>query len=994
MQNNIKKFLSHIVRNGDSESYVQLVALRPTEKRPVKAIISKDLDELQSWAVSNNNKLDIYFTTSAYSQVDNTRHASDKSNNTWRFKRSSRHTVTQRSYGVMDFDFKEQPANFQSPKALYDKVVDVLGKAAHMVVKSGGGVHIYYRLESSDYVKDFQLNVKRVFNGTDPSLPYIDQRAGLAFDDVLRLPFLRNNKRSEDVKIVTPPNHWRRPVIKNFPGMAALKKRIPTNRKQTWRDRFATGEPAVFHRFTQSFMEMDTVVTLDHCIQACAAFAQYLLDAETNWMRPPNDEYPVGTQQDVVTACSIMKFCELTKGAGEDTPENRKYAIITQMPFPNATSEWIGGQYDSVTQRRGCDTWSKDYKPFCKGCPYGDGPGSGKVKTPYGAAAKWKTTVQNAAEQKLVDDARIKSGAISKGRISFMCDIPNGFHSNGTSLSIQGLNDNMLLTKGDFRIGNVRSPGFVTIYYGNNYSRTSVISDPGNRGRFISDLMSKTSISFSVVDHKHLAKLHNDISNYGIKCLEKSLLVTDNHAGWHNNHNVFALYDRTLSFINNALVQRAPVPLLVDSNFEALNKNADADTWWDLIRAAFFTYKELVPQATLILASFASVMLSLMAPQGGGHIFNLIGPPGTGKTTALEAAASVWQMPARIITTAIDTDASMHQLTSSRKNLPILFDDMMTATKLNNMRDSLDITTLAHSVSHGVGRSKVENLKSVKGNNFQLHLLGTSNSSLFDVIDAKDSASLEAVEVRMTQFKVERMKEFMLAQHGVDLEAVMDSVSDAFVHSGAPGIEFVNYIMANKKDVMASLPRIRKYVASMGFSKNHKKNFWTSVLWAQAVLADMGRIAPNVVNLKRDLPKHESGGLSQIGSSGYTMNEELYLTVADIIDNFQTLEVIPSDNGTGYRWYDTVNVGIHKKGQYGWRHYDEKKQKLYYFIPQSALKTLQTRLRKKTGGVNMTVERLKASYPLPITRTKAYLPTTDSNRSELVYNLIRIECDI
>lgn len=161
-------------------------------------------------------------------------------------------------------------------------------------------------------------------------------------------------------------------------------------------------------------------------------------------------------------------------------------------------------------------------------------------------------------------------------------------------------------------------------------------------------------------------------------------------------------------------------------------------------------------QASLfaLLCGFAAPLMRFQAPQEGGAVVSLVNrSSGTGKTTTLEAAASIWGDARGVSITRIDTQVSKGITLGVLANLPVVFDELALlaeAAKPDFLRDFV--------MMFSNGRDKMRAQQSGQGiihtqGSWQTILITASNQSITDLLQS--FTGVDAPSFRVLEFKVE-----------------------------------------------------------------------------------------------------------------------------------------------------------------------------------------------------------------------------------------------
>ena len=190
-----------------------------------------------------------------------------------------------------------------------------------------------------------------------------------------------------------------------------------------------------------------------------------------------------------------------------------------------------------------------------------------------------------------------------------------------------------------------------------------------------------------------------------------------------------------------------------------------------------------------LLASCASPLLSVLN-RSQGFVVQLFGQSGSGKTTALQFAASVWGNTriGKLIYSADTTATGSEGYMGNMQNLPALFDDLESVAKKSN----IDRTELVYRISNSMGRVRgTVTLEAREPKTWCLIGITTGEYSIYNAGDKK------GVLNRVIDVDFEERKIF----GGENASATTDSfLQQAEENRGHLGKKIVDYILDKGKD--------------------------------------------------------------------------------------------------------------------------------------------------------------------------------------------------
>lgn len=221
------------------------------------------------------------------------------------------------------------------------------------------------------------------------------------------------------------------------------------------------------------------------------------------------------------------------------------------------------------------------------------------------------------------------------------------------------------------------------------------------------------------------------------------------------------------------------------------------------------------PYLTALLTSLSSPLLSYHNLEMG-VILSLTGQGGTGKTTALKAASSVWGKPLSTLSSMSSTFVATRIYLRLCGNLPMILDEV-------TQMQTEDLKQFALEISQGLGRERgTVDASLAHSEEWQLNCLTTSNVSvhakLAELVDIGSADMNRVVELPVVH------SEHVSVTQGNEL---LDGIRQNHGHAGAV---FMEYMLT--KDVEAE----RKV-----FSKMYK------ALWAKDALKGSDRFSASLI---------------------------------------------------------------------------------------------------------------------------------------------------
>jgi hypothetical protein len=228
------------------------------------------------------------------------------------------------------------------------------------------------------------------------------------------------------------------------------------------------------------------------------------------------------------------------------------------------------------------------------------------------------------------------------------------------------------------------------------------------------------------------------------------------------------------------------------------------------------------------LAGFGAPLMHFHRAEEGGCLISLVSQgSGKGKSTAIDAATSIWG-PRRIALemTKFDTRASQAILLASICHLPVVFDELQD-------KDPGYITDTAYLFSQGRDKQRATrdgDLRHV-ASEWRTIMVSTSNRSVVEAIKGMDSA-IDAPAYRVLEFDVPEVVK-ILPKH----EALKAAMRDNAGHAGHEYLQYITHpdiVAWLRVEVPAEAVRINQL---LNLRPEHR--FWARSLAAIAIASEI-----------------------------------------------------------------------------------------------------------------------------------------------------------
>ena len=247
-----------------------------------------------------------------------------------------------------------------------------------------------------------------------------------------------------------------------------------------------------------------------------------------------------------------------------------------------------------------------------------------------------------------------------------------------------------------------------------------------------------------------------------------------------------------------------------------LQPHGDYDKWKYIINRAY-NHDGLECLQFLVLCGFAAPLFALFRDLGGITVYAYSGKTGKGKSTACQAALSVWgnwqQM--MLVNDGTTLNAFWQEL-GVYHNLPVLFDE------LTNLDPQL-ASQYAFGVSHGQPKRRLKASGEPLNNNsrWRTILLATGNNQLSEKL-VYNRADPEAEIARIFEFPA-------WAKHEVEAKEAATLFRGLLENFGHAGIDFVSYLTDNNKAVTDRLIEWREYLID-DLQMTSQERYWSALL--------------------------------------------------------------------------------------------------------------------------------------------------------------------
>jgi hypothetical protein len=312
-------------------------------------------------------------------------------------------------------------------------------------------------------------------------------------------------------------------------------------------------------------------------------------------------------------------------------------------------------------------------------------------------------------------------------------------------------------------------------------------------------------------------KQMTEIINYIIRSFKhlqvtKKAEIMRSQFGWVDNDTKFILGKQEL---DGETILFSPPSSRVKELVEHLDSKGSIEGWKNI--AAIYGEREMHAQAFGFFTGFGAPLLKFLNYKGG--IINLVNnTSGTGKTTALRMAMSVWGDPNELVMIPKDTLATKIHRMGILNNISVAMDEV------TNMPGE-QFSDLVFSITQGRGAGRMKASANEERANFTKWAtiaITTSNASMVDKLRATKKTP-DGELMRFLEFDVppesKIPKEYAQAMFD-------DALSENY---GLVGPIYAQYIVKNRQDVIDEIKKVQAFIdKKVGFTS--RERFWSAII--------------------------------------------------------------------------------------------------------------------------------------------------------------------
>jgi hypothetical protein len=361
--------------------------------------------------------------------------------------------------------------------------------------------------------------------------------------------------------------------------------------------------------------------------------------------------------------------------------------------------------------------------------------------------------------------------------------------------------------------------------------------------------------------------------------------------GWADKDSKFIVGDREISKDG---VYHSPPSTVTGSLAHNFEVRGTLEAWKEVFK--LYGREGLEVQAFAALSGFGAPLLKFTGQKGA--IINLIHTrSGTGKTTVLRMANSVFGHPENLLGTPDDTKVGRIIKVGILNNIVNTIDELTNTS-------GEDFSQLAYAYSQGRGKDKAKsNANELRENHitWRTITLSSSNASFAEKLMAVKNTP-EGELMRLLEFKVEYTDaEVITVAEGKHL---FDHVLDD--NYGTAGELYARWLVGNLEEAVSTMLRVQKKIdqelrlsqRERNYSAIVAANITGGLIAKQLGLIDwdvkriFNVVAPKILDLGADAVASANSASSVIGDYIYRHNHNI-LVVEDGVDNRSQMQKFP-----------------------------------------------------------------------------------------------------
>ncbi|MDZ7854522.1 MAG: DUF927 domain-containing protein [Halomonas sp.] len=281
--------------------------------------------------------------------------------------------------------------------------------------------------------------------------------------------------------------------------------------------------------------------------------------------------------------------------------------------------------------------------------------------------------------------------------------------------------------------------------------------------------------------HTHSLKHRTKLAEFIMESTPKARIVAATTTGWHDNVRAFVLPHRTLGnqdYSFSAEAMRA-------SYFET---SGSLDGWRREVAGRAQGNPILV---TCLCVALAGPLIWPAKQQAAGGLgFNLRGASSKGKTTGLQAAASVWGSP-QFLRPWSATGNGIEALAASQNDTCMVLDELSQASPF-------EVGSMVYMVANGVGKQRAARTGGIRdAQRWRLMMLSSGERTLASHLSEAGKTTKAGQDARLLDIPATGRRHGAFDDpHGIAPSDFANAIKTATAeHFGHAGMAFINYLL-------------------------------------------------------------------------------------------------------------------------------------------------------------------------------------------------------
>lgn len=711
-----------------------------------------------------------------------------------------------------------------------------IGLPKPTLVDSGGGIHAHWFLDKAVPIHEWKPVAEALKQRCQEKSFNVDNSCTADTVRVLRIPDTVNFKRNALVQLLTPIRYWAFDTIKSSVGSATAsifeKARELTKAAGGLSETaklIASNRSSKFETIWVKSFEGSGCAQIKYAIENCIGLPEPL------WRG----------------VLSIANYCE-----------DRDWAI---HEVSKSHPQYDPGETENKAQKtKGpytCETYQKlEQSELCKDCKH-----LGKISSPIQLGSEVKIATKEDNVVKVKTGSEETEYEIPPYPYPFFRGKNGGIYRYGAADPDTGEAAQELIFPHDvyaikrMHDAEVGDVVVMRLHLPRDGVRTFMLrqSDVSSKDK-LRDEVNKNGVTIYTTNQINAFQSFIISQVQELQFKEKAEIMTVKY-GWTID-NTFIIGDREYT---EKGVKYSPSAASLGNINRALQLKGDLETWKSI--ASFYEDEAFDMHALGVLAGFGSVLMHL-SPENGGVLNYYSKASGTGKTTILKLANSIWGNPNGLMLNVSDTALSKVNRMGLLNGMVITIDEMTNASPE-------EISSLLYSSTQGRARNRMrakENLERENNSSWKTISIWSSNSSL------EDKLSLMKID---PQGEMARLIEVHLQtpvpSHVLGAQHLFTKLNDNY---GLAGDLFMRYVIPNIEDVRKTWVQVRDKIYAM-HSWTQTERYRLNLL---ICMVTGGLIARHLGLINYDIPRLTKKAAALIRQAAEHMRENAVKAVETI----------------------------------------------------------------------------------------------------------------